>query len=432
MRLLVSCYACAPHKGSEHAVGWNWVTAAHRLGHEVCALASPVHRDAILEACRRDVALGGIDWVFPEVPGWALRQDREPAWERSYNLLWQLAALRAARLLCRTAHFDLVHHVTWGGVRAPTFLGALGVPLILGPLGGGETSPAGLRRNLRRQAKVTEWLRDVSNQTIMLNSLVRGGLMKAAVIATRTPETRAILPAPLQDRAWIFSELSLHETQIGRPHAAHFRPAKLLFVGRLLYWKGLDIAMQAFARIVSVQPGTQLTIVGAGPEAARLRARVESLGLGDAVTFMEWLPREAVITLYDNHDLLLFPSLHDSGGTVVLEALGRGVPVVCLDLGGPAQIVTPESGIVVATAGRDAAEVAGCMAARVTELLAARRDLAAMSAAAIEVALGYILADRVRAFYARAGALADGTYALAGAEGESDDCRASRQTETAA
>jgi hypothetical protein len=40
-------YACAPDRGSEHAVGWNWTTGAHRLGHQVWSLASTVHRAAI-------------------------------------------------------------------------------------------------------------------------------------------------------------------------------------------------------------------------------------------------------------------------------------------------------------------------------------------------------------------------------------------------
>src|SRR5262249_17128782 len=52
------------------------------------------------------------------------------------------------------------------------------------------------------------------------------------------------------------------------------------------------------------------------------------------------MPPAELFELYDTHSLLLFPSLHDSGGFVVLEALSHGLPVVCLDLGGPREIVT--------------------------------------------------------------------------------------------
>jgi hypothetical protein len=119
MKLLISAYACAPNRGSDHAVGWNFTTEAHRLGHEIWAVASTVHRDAIADAVRANPDLAGIHWIFPEIRGWPLKQAVEPRWERTYNLLWQRAALRHALLLHRRVHFDAVHHLTWGGIRAP-------------------------------------------------------------------------------------------------------------------------------------------------------------------------------------------------------------------------------------------------------------------------------------------------------------------------
>jgi len=160
MKLLISTYACAPNHGSEQAVGWNWTTEAHRLGHQVWALASPVNRAAIEAACRADPELAGIHWTFPDIGIWPLQPGVEPVWERTYNLLWQRKALRLARALHRTVGFDAVHHLTWGGVRAPTFLGALGAPLIVGPIGGGETSPGLLRDGFTFKAKVIERIRD--------------------------------------------------------------------------------------------------------------------------------------------------------------------------------------------------------------------------------------------------------------------------------
>ena len=62
----------------------------------------------------------------------------------------------------------------------------------------------------------------------------------------------------------------------------------------------------------------------------------------DRVEFIPRVPQLKLFELYDTHDLLLFPSLHDSGGYVVLEALSHGLPVVCLDLGGPNEIVTSQ------------------------------------------------------------------------------------------
>ena len=60
MKLLISIYACAPNRGSEHSVGWNWTTEAHRLDHEVWALVSPAHRDATADISRSDAVPRGI------------------------------------------------------------------------------------------------------------------------------------------------------------------------------------------------------------------------------------------------------------------------------------------------------------------------------------------------------------------------------------
>jgi glycosyltransferase involved in cell wall biosynthesis len=400
MKLLISTYACAPNHGSEHAVGWNWTTEAHRLGHQIWALASPAHREAIENACRADPGLGGIHWVFPRVRGWPLRPATEPKWERTYNLFWQVTALRHARELHRQIEFDAIHHLTWGGVRAPTFLSALGPPLIVGPLGGGETSPRSLRDGFYFKAKVTEAIRDLSNTTITLNPLVRPGLAGAAVIFVKTPDTRKLLTRSMQQKSVGFIELGLRPEQIGKPRSAWQTPPKLLFAGRLLYWKGVYIAIQAFAQLLRRMPEAQFTIVGKGPAEGRLKAYVAAHSLGGNIEFISWLPQQQLFELYTSHDLFIFPSLHDSSGGVVLEALSRGMPVVCLDLGGPKQIVTPQSGVTVGTAGRNTARVAAAMANEIFRLLTSRARLAALSAGAIARANQFILSDRVAKFYA--------------------------------
>jgi glycosyltransferase involved in cell wall biosynthesis len=103
--------------------------------------------------------------------------------------------------------------------------------------------------------------------------------------------------------------------------------------------------------------------------------------------------------LYQSHDLLLFPSLHDSGGFVVLEALSHGLPVVCLDLGGPKDIVTPNSGVVIKNNGQNTTQIAAKMAAEISRLLVSPERFTALSAGAIARAREFILAKRIEDFY---------------------------------
>jgi glycosyltransferase involved in cell wall biosynthesis len=399
MKLLISAYACAPNRGSEHGIGWNWTTEAHRLGHEVWALVSPAHRDGIEDACRNDAACRGIHWHFPELTYWPLKQATEPKWERTYNLIWQRAALRVARGLQHKVRFDAIHHLTWGGVRAPTFLGSVGPPLIVGPMGGGETSPMPLRDELGFRGRILETLRDLSNSTISINPIVHPGLADAAVIFAKTADTRNLLSERLRAKTVVFNELGVRKAQIASPRMRRQTPPRLLYAGRLLYWKGVHIALQAFAELSKRIPDARFTIVGSGPEEAKLKADALARKINDSVDFISWLPQNKLFELYDSHDLLLFPSLHDSSGGVVLESLCHGVPVVCLDLGGPQEIVTPNSGIIIKTTALNTTQVALSIANEVHKILSSPTMLMHLSSGAISRASEFILPIRVASFY---------------------------------
>jgi glycosyltransferase involved in cell wall biosynthesis len=406
MKLLISAYACAPEapdRGSEEATGWNWTTEAHRLGHQVYVLTSPTYRKWIEEACRADPDFEAIHWVFPEVSGWPTKPAIKPKWERTYCLLWQRAALREARALHRRIEFDAIHHVTWAGFRVPTFLGSLGPPLILGPIGGGETSPLSLRDKLPVHGRILERIRDFANATVMINPWIRRELIEAAVIFTSTSDTRDLFPQSVQDKAFVFTQLWITNPPSLVPRTVRKGPARLLCAARLLYWKGIHIAICAFAQVLSQCPEARFTIVGRGPEEHRLKAEAARYDVADRIDFISWLPQQQqLFDLYESHDVFVFPSLHDSAGFAVLEALSRGLPVVCLDLGGPKHIVTPESGIVVDTTGRNTAQVAAAMAEEITRLFAEPARLATLSAGAVARAHDFILSHRIAELYDRA------------------------------
>lgn len=402
MKLLISAYACAPNYGSDHAVGWNWTTEAHRLGHEIWALVSPAHHNSIKSACHDNPDLDGIHWVFPEVKAWPLKQTVEPKWERTYNLLWQRVALRHARDLDRRVDFDAIHHLTWAGIRAPTFLGTLKPPLIIGPIGGGETSPPSLRDGLSFRGKLLEKIRDLSNSTITINPLVRPGLTNAAVIFVSTTETQNLFEGALRSKTVVFTQLGLPNPPAARPPRIRRGSPKFLYAGRLLNWKGVHIAVRAFAEVARQIPDSHFTIVGDGPERSRLEQDVRAQNLFNHVEFIPRLPQNQLFELYDSHDLLLFPSLHDSGGFVVLEALSHGLPVVCLDLGGPKDMVTPNSGLVIKTSGRHTSQVAAVMADEISCLLKSPQRLTELSAGAISRAQDFVLAKRISELYDRA------------------------------
>jgi len=111
-------------------------------------------------------------------------------------------------------------------------------------------------------------------------------------------------------------------------HRAKVASGKLIVAaGRLAPEKGYDIALKAFAKVAD--PEARLTFVGDGPLRAELEALADSLGVADRVTFAGYAPD--IGPWLDRARLLLLSSWHEGFGAVIVEALGRGRPVVATD-----------------------------------------------------------------------------------------------------
>lgn len=148
---------------------------------------------------------------------------------------------------------------------------------------------------------------------------------------------------------------------------------RLLYVGRFLDLKGMELGLRALAVLRARGVPAALTLIGGGPEEARWRSLADDLGLAGDVAWVPWMRHDELLAAYAAYDAFLFPSLRDSSGNVVLEAMACGLPVVCTDLGGPAQMVDATCGRVVAAAGRDEAAVVAGLADALGELRDAAR-----------------------------------------------------------
>jgi glycosyltransferase involved in cell wall biosynthesis len=112
---------------------------------------------------------------------------------------------------------------------------------------------------------------------------------------------------------------------------------ELVFVGQLVRRKGLDILIRALARLE--RGGWHLTIVGDGAEKRRFMHDAARLGLADCITFLGAVPNSDAMQVVQRSDLLVLPSRWDGWGAVTNEALLRGVPVVCSDYCGSADLL---------------------------------------------------------------------------------------------
>ncbi len=128
------------------------------------------------------------------------------------------------------------------------------------------------------------------------------------------------------------------------PSQRAWAPPHLLFVGRVVYQKGLDVLLQALV-MVPDPPLWHLTIAGDGPHRLALEALVSRLGLQKYVTFAGWQPPERIPDFYRRANLFVFPSRDEGMPNAVLEAMASGLPVIATCIAGNEELITPEVGV---------------------------------------------------------------------------------------
>ncbi|HEY7004455.1 MAG TPA: glycosyltransferase family 4 protein [Gaiellaceae bacterium] len=333
MRILVFAYACEPDAGSEPGTGWVWARMLARLG-ETWVITRSNNREVIEPELAKLEERDRLHFVYVDLPPWARFWKRGKRGLRPYYLLWQAAAVQRARRLDRTLQFDVAWHVTFGNA----WLGSLGpltrLPFVYGPVGGGVGVPWRLVTALGARGAFFELLRaGARSGGRYLNPFARLAWLRARLILVENTETRDWLPARHRARAAVFPNTVIDEIPGARHRSAGPRTA--LFVGRLVPWKGAALAIRAVASL----PEWRLLVCGTGRDERRLRQLTARLGIGPRVVFLGTLARDDVFrVMQEEADVLIFPSLHDEGGYVVAEALVCGLPVLCLDRGGPPAI----------------------------------------------------------------------------------------------
>ena len=127
----------------------------------------------------------------------------------------------------------------------------------------------------------------------------------------------------------------------------------------------------------------RLSIAGSGVLDEKLKKIFDKNRVFDCVTFFGKLPRDVLLSKYQKSDLFVFPSLHDSSGNVVVEALANSLPVISLDLGGPKYYVDNTCGAVISTKDKNYDQVVIDMADKISELVVDKDKLYNLSMGAL-------------------------------------------------
>ena len=365
LKVLLSAYAYRPHMGSEPGVGWH---SAQQIStyHRVWVLTRADNRPTV-EAELAARPNPNLQVIYCDV---ARKFAGLSAGQQLHYYLWQIAAYRIARRLHQTIGFDLAQHVTYVKYWSPSFISQLPIPFIWGPVGGGESAPKPFWQGFSKRGQRSETLRNLARSFAEHSPFVQLTARHTALALATTPETAERLRKIGVTQVLECSQIGLSHSELTdlAQHPKAQSPNRLLSIGRLLHWKGFHLSLQAFAQ-AQLPEHIEYWIIGSGPEEERLRTLAETLEIDHKVRFVAEMPRQAVLQQLGEAIALVHPSLHDSGGFVCLEAMAASLPVLCLDLGGPAVQVTAQTGIKVAahTPSQTTTDLATAMTQLVTQ-----------------------------------------------------------------
>jgi glycosyltransferase involved in cell wall biosynthesis len=188
-----------------------------------------------------------------------------------------------------------------------------------------------------------ELVRCAINRLVAVDPLMHLTFATADAIIATSNSTRDLVPARYRHKTAVQLAIGVDAVAASQPPES-MAGFKVLFVGRLLAWKGVTLAVRAFAKLKAERPDCRLTVIGKGPMLTDMIQLEGELGIAGSVEHIDEVDHEQLRATYGDYDLMLFPSMRDSGGLVVLESLRSGTPVICLDQGGPGTIVNDGCG----------------------------------------------------------------------------------------
>lgn len=355
MNILLSVFECNPLRGSDSYVGWSYVVNAAKYNN-VYALTRTANKIDIEKYCvDMKVDLTNIHFIyidqskiFTEI---IYKINRYLGFLGSY-FVWQKSAYKVAKKLVNDIKIDVCHHVSIADFRCAGKLWKLDIPFIFGPVGGGQETPSCFSDYVKGHWK-SEWFRKCMNEFTTMVPSYRKALEKAAIIYSSNDETssfiRRRIPKNCETKLVQMTELCINQDYLDERECLRKNNNTIVHIivsGRLIYRKGIQVLLEAIVKMNSHHE-YKVDIYGDGDQRAYLEKFVEENGLTNKVVFHGKIPFNEMQNAYKSADIYVLPSLRESTGTAVFEALANKLPVVTFNQNGAKYIVENDAGILI-------------------------------------------------------------------------------------
>lgn len=335
MNILLSAYACEPNKGSEPGVGWNWAIEIAKH-HNVWIITRDNNEPTITAYLRKhpEYKNENLHFIYVGLSKKLTFWKKGRRGMRLFYMIWQRKAARVAMNWNKKVHFDIVQHITFVSYTQPTYMYKLGVPMIWGPISGGENVPKSIKIKMTPIEKFVEFARKLSQYVALATPSIRKTMEQSKYILVATEETRKKIPNKYQNKIITIPAIGIEKMQELKKVEKKNNRIRIIMAGRLIYWKAFDIGLKAFLQIADLYPDAELHILGEGNKKESLK-KLAGKYLGKQVFFEKLVAHDKIFDFYQQFDIFVNTTLRDSGCMTMMEAMSVGLPCVCIATGGP-------------------------------------------------------------------------------------------------
>lgn len=237
-------------------------------------------------------------------------------------------------LIAKGEKFDVIHAHDWlVAYAAKTLKNSYDLPLVSTIHATEAGRNGGIHDEVQRYINDTEWMLTYEASEVIVNS----NYMKSELQRLFGLPFEKINVVPNGVNLNLYSGVE-RDYEFRRQYAADNEKI-ILFVGRLVYEKGIQHLIAAMPKILEKYHDSKLVIAGKGGMIDELKAQVNAMGISNKVYFTGYLNSKQVVKMYKCADVAVFPSTYEPFGIVALEAMLAGIPTVVSDIGGLNEIV---------------------------------------------------------------------------------------------
>ncbi len=343
MKILYIAYSCSPCNGSEDKIGWN-VPFESAKENEVYVITLIEQKKYIDEYLSKN-PVKNLHFAYIDIPSFYKKIFKGSLFSLRFGM-YNRRAFKEAKKLCAENDIRLIHQVTPIEFRAIGDYGKIkNVKYVVGPIGAAQVIPKPLK-DYEKGHRFIEFSRSVANKWAKFNLKVTKKLSRCETVLFANNETKDYLMPLVKNNYSVITDVGVNESEIAlTPQSKEEKDGvEFLYAGRLIYWKGLSFLFDAL-ELLPENANYQLKIVGDGRDLGTLKARCESSNkLKSHVVFFGKVPFEKMNEKYRSADAFVFPTLRDTSGMVVIEALSQGLPVITINSFGVAVIVNEKCG----------------------------------------------------------------------------------------